>query len=71
MSENIYTDEELAKELDEEGIVCFGEYDQWPECAECILRKRCKKFTEAERQVSIRYKGKYTGRGKEKRRERY
>lgn len=61
----------MEDEYGEEGMPCFGEYNQWPECPNCILREKCKKFTEAEKQVSLRHKGKYSGRGKEKRRDRY
>lgn len=50
---------------------CFGEYGEHKECLTCKLRENCKKFTAAEREVSIRYSGKYTGRGKEKRKEKY
>lgn len=58
----------IEEEKDE---VCFGEYGQFEYCHECYLRDRCKKFTEAERNVAIRYQGKYTGKGKEKRKDKY
>ncbi len=50
---------------------CFGEYGRHPQCKECGIKRRCQRFTKAEKNISIRYKGKYTGRGKEKRRDRY
>lgn len=50
---------------------CFGEFNKHEECANCFLREKCKRFTNAERQVSIRYKGKYKGRGKERRKDKY
>ena len=50
---------------------CFGEYGNHLFCKQCTLQLRCKKFTSLEREVTLRYKGKYTGRGKESKRDRY
>jgi len=56
---------------DENDYSCFGEYSSTSKCLNCSLRYRCKRFTEAERVVAIRYKGKYKGRGKERKRDKY
>lgn len=69
MSEDIFTEDEEETMLCMEP--CFGEYGKHQFCPRCNLRERCQKFTNAERQISIRHKGKYTGRGKERKRERY
>lgn len=50
---------------------CFGEYGEYEECQLCDLKEVCKKFKEREKNISIRYKSKYTGKGKEKRRDRF
>jgi len=57
-------------EEENEGI-CFGEYGEYEECSSCHLKEACEKFTKAEKEVSIRYQGKYTGKGKEKRKDKY
>jgi len=61
----------LSKDTSMDDKVCFGEHGLHELCNECPLRRRCQRFTAAEKQVSIRHKGKYTGKGKERRRERY
>lgn len=66
---------EKEKELEIEKIniegTCFGEYKRYSYCETCKLREQCKRFSEAERNVSIRYKGKYSWRGKEVRKDKY
>lgn len=54
------------------GALCWGEYRKHTECRHCTLRERCRRFQAAvERGTSLRYRGKYKGRGKEKRRDKY
>jgi len=43
---------------------CYGEYGSQDECPTCPNRNECKKFTETERAIVRKYKGKYTGTGK-------
>lgn len=72
MKEEIILEGEIL-DLEGERIeeACFGEYGERVECLTCYLRKKCKRFTQAERAVTIRYKGKYSFRGKERRKDRY
>lgn len=53
-----------------EGL-CFGEYGLFENCKTCRFREACKKFTSAEREVTLRYQGKYKGRGKLREKDRY
>lgn len=71
MSETTYTEEETKESSILADEDCFGEYGRTPYCKDCPVAKRCKRFTDAEKEVSLRYGGKYKGRGKEKRRDRY
>jgi len=74
LSEILSIDEELEEEFEEfdpDDSPCFGEYGQYSVCSDCSLRTKCKRFTEAEKNVTIRHKGKYTGTGKERRRDKY
>lgn len=64
--------EEIEGEsLEPDVATCFGEYGKRPHCSSCWLRKKCKKFTEAEKEVTLKHKGKYGFRGKERRRDKY
>lgn len=67
---------QLAEEIDdtedeEESEECYGEYGRNPLCKECPYIEKCKKFKEAEKALVRKYKGKYTGKGKEKQKDRY
>lgn len=44
--------------------VCYGEHGSQEKCSACPDRKDCKKFTETEKKIVRKYKGKYTGTGK-------
>ena len=61
-------EEQVIPSFDEE---CFGEHGRYDFCDTCLLKAKCKRFTNVEHQVSIRHKGKYSSRGKEKGRDRY
>lgn len=50
---------------------CFGEYGQHESCPTCHLKEPCKKFTKAEEEVTLRHKGKYGFKGKEKKKDKY
>jgi len=78
LSEKISTagidDSEGVEAEEDEGFAsdsCFGEYGEWQHCPHCGVKDKCKRFTEAEKKVAIRQKGKYSGRGKEIRRDSY
>ena len=66
---------EKDKEIEEEenfNFVCFGEYGRHWRCKNCRLRLACEQFTkEQEKNLYLRYKGKYKGRGKFRRKDRY
>jgi len=63
------------KEIEEEesfNFACFGEYGRHWRCKDCKLRLACEQFTkEQEKSLYFRYKGKYKGRGKYRRKDRY
>ena len=66
--ENMNETYEVEAQIDS---TCFGEYGKYSYCPQCKLAIRCKKFRDAENEVSRRYKGKYTGTGKERARDKY
>ena len=63
------------KEIEEKedfNFACFGEYGRHWRCKDCKLRLACEQFTkEQEKSLYLRYKGKYKGRGKYRRKDRY
>jgi len=56
----------------ESSYFCFGEYGNSERCKTCKLRLACKQFTqEMKESLYYRYKSKYRGRGKFRRRDKY
>jgi len=50
---------------------CFGEYGKYKRCENCSLREQCERITrELQEGLYYRYKGKYKGRGKYRKRDR-
>jgi len=58
------------EEKEELYYFCFGEYGKFEKCEMCKLREQCKEVTtDLQEGLYYRYKGKYKGRGKRRKRD--